>query len=130
MSAPLDIPGVIIKPYVRMTQRGKWVKPEAQAYLTSKAALSLQIKTAMNAAGKEMLPGQTPLKVVIRLYAPSNPGHRCDLDNQIKAILDACNGVAFADDRWVDEIDAERHIGEDPRLVLNIMQLDFRVVEA
>ena len=126
----IDIPGAIIKPYVRMTQRGKFVNAQAQAYLTSKAALSFQIKSAMNAAGKEMLPGQTPLKVVIRLYAPSNPGHRCDLDNQIKAILDACNGVAFPDDRWVDEIDAERHIGEDPRLVLNIMRLDFREVKA
>jgi len=30
------------KPYVRMTQRGKWVKRDAQEYLDSKRALALQ----------------------------------------------------------------------------------------
>ena len=122
----IDIQNITIKPYVRMTQKGKWVKPEAQMYLASKGTLSSKIKEQMNLLGKDMLPAGIPLKVVIRLYAPTNPGHKCDLDNQVKAILDACNKIAFPDDRWVDQIDAQRYFGDECRLRLIIMQLEFR----
>ena len=116
----LDIPDVIVKPYVRMTRRGKYVNPEAQAYLASKSELSWRIKNAMQNQGVDRMPARTSLSVIIRLFAPSEPGHRCDLDNQVKAILDACNGITFPDDRWVDSIDAARRIGMDPRLFLYI----------
>lgn len=122
----LDIKDITIKPYVRMTRSGKWVKPEAQQYLASKGRLAARIREQLHLQGKEPYPGQTPLKVVIRLYAPTNPGHRCDLDNQVKAILDACNGVAFPDDRWVDQIDAQRFHGQECRLRLMIMQCGFK----
>ena len=109
-----------------MTQRGKFVSRQAQQYLASKDRLATRIKEQMQLRGKSMLPGKTPLKVVIRLYAPTNPGHKCDLDNQIKAICDACNKIAFPDDRWVDQIDAHRYIGQEHRLRLMIMRLDFK----
>lgn len=118
-----DIAGAIVKPYVRMTQRGKWVKPEAQAYLTSKAALALQIKTAMNAAGKSMLPEKTPFSVFVWITTPTSQGHRADLDNIFKAIMDACNGVAFPDDRWVDSFTVNRDFGY-PNLKMMIIKLD------
>jgi Holliday junction resolvase RusA-like endonuclease len=76
----------------------------------------------MHIQGKHMMPAATPLQVVIRLYAPTNPGHKADLDNQVKAILDACNKTAFPDDRWVDQIDAQRFHGDECRLRLMIMQ--------
>jgi len=120
----LALPGVTVKPYVRMTRRGKFVDPQAQEYLASKATLSMRIKEEMINQGNEILPGQTPLQIVIRLSAPNNPGHKCDLDNQIKAILDSCNGIAFPDDRWVDDIDARRFIGDNPFLMLSITRLD------
>lgn len=122
MTFELPLPDVIVKPYVRMTRRGKYVSLEAQEYLASKAELSYQIKQAMLAQGREMFPGQTPLSVVIALYAPSKPGHRCDLDNQVKAILDACNGIVFPDDRWVDWISAHRVIGMKPFLRLTVFE--------
>ena len=118
-----EIPGIIVKPYVRMTRRGKYVNPKAQAYLTSKSELSWKIKNILQNPGYEMMPARTPLRVTIYLYVPSEPGHRCDLDNQVKAILDACNGIAFPDDRWVDAIEAERRIGVDPRLILYIKKI-------
>lgn len=122
----IDIPDIRIKPYVRMTQRSKFVSPQAQEYLGSKGRLAARIKEQMQLQGKSMLPGKTPLKVVIRLYAPTNPGHKCDLDNQVKAILDSCNKIVFPDDRWVDQIDANRYIGQEHRLRLMVMKLDFK----
>ena len=91
-----------------MTKRGKYVKPEAQEYLASKEALSWKIKNMLQNKGVDMMPANTPLRVIIRLFAPSSPGHNCDLDNQVKAILDACNGIAYPDDRWIDSIDANQ----------------------
>lgn len=93
------------KPYVRMTQRGKWVKPEAQEYLASKDRLGYDIAEQMRRRGLEMLPGKTPLWVEIRI-APAL--HNRDLDNEAKAILDAMQGVVFPDDRWVDMLIASR----------------------
>lgn len=119
----LDIPDIIVKPYVRMTRKGMWVSEQAQEYLASKGRLAAHIKEQMNLQDKESMPRKTPLKIVIRLYAPTDPGHKCDFDNQVKAILDACNGNAFPDDRWVDQIDARRFIGQGPRLRLIIMPL-------
>jgi crossover junction endodeoxyribonuclease RusA len=93
------------KPYVRMTQRGKYVKPEAREYLASKDRIGYDIAEQMRQRGQEMLPGQTPLWVEIRI---SPALHNRDLDNEAKALLDAMNGVVFPDDRWVDVLTASR----------------------
>lgn len=95
-----------IKPYVRMTRRGKWCSPQAQEYLASKAAIQMQLKAQM--AGREPL-GREPLSVRLWIRV-SERLHTKDLDNQIKAILDACNGIVWADDRWVDAIHAQRYL--------------------
>ena len=97
------------KPYVRMTQRGKWVKPEAQAYLDSKTRLQMAFKAQMAENGWQMLPLRTPLWVAVYV-APTL--HNRDLDNEVKAVLDAAQGVVFPDDRWVDRIAARRGDGD------------------
>lgn len=99
-----DLPGRF-KPYVRMTQRGKWVKPEAQAYLASKTIMAHQMKKQMLELEWEMIPRGIPLTVRIAIWRTR---HNRDLDNEVKAILDAAQGVVFEDDRWVDAIDARR----------------------
>ncbi|MDY6867462.1 MAG: hypothetical protein SVT56_06095, partial [Chloroflexota bacterium] len=66
----LDLPGIIVKPYVRMTRRGKHVDPEAQEYLASKENLSWKVKETLQNQGLTMFPGQVPLQVTIRLFAP------------------------------------------------------------
>jgi len=99
------------KPYVRMTQRGKWVKPEAQAYLASKAQLGWQLLEQMQANEWELIPRGIPLAVAIVIQPVR---HTCDLDNQCKGLLDAAQGIVFEDDRWVDHIVAGRDgDGED-----------------
>ena len=97
-----------IKPYVRMTRRGKWIKPAAIEYISSQEALKLALKNQMVENGWEMLPGQTPLEVRI-LIRPAH--HNRDLDNEVKAILDAMSGIVFPDDRWVDRLWALRETG-------------------
>lgn len=95
-----------ITPYVRMTQGGKFSDPAAQRYLASQEALRVQMKTQMAAAGAEMLPAKRSLDVMVMI----GTDRKGDLDNLVKAILDAAQGVVFADDRWVDWIHAQREI--------------------
>ena len=99
-----------IKPYVRMTQRSKWRDPQAREYLACKLAVGLQFKTQMRDQELAMLPGQTPLQVSIIIWEGGG-FHNKDLDNQVKSILDAAQGIVFPDDRWVDRIVAERMRG-------------------
>ena len=96
-------------PYVRMTQRGKFVRPEAKRYLASKDALALQMRAKM--AGRPPL-GREPITVHLEFWYTQGPDHRRDLDNEIKAVLDAGNGIVWEDDRWIDVIVASRHRAE------------------
>ena len=109
-----------IKPFVRMTQRGKWVDPQAQAYLASKEHLAWQMLQQMQANEWEMIPRGIPLGTVI-LIQPAR--HNSDLDNLAKAMLDAAQGVVFEDDRWVDVIIAARHDGKEEIGRLTVFRL-------
>ena len=97
-----------IKPYVRMTRRGKYVRPQAIEYMNSQKALKLTLKNQMTEQGWHILPGQTPLEVRI-LIRPAH--HNRDIDNEVKAILDAMSGIVYPDDRWVDRLWALREAG-------------------
>lgn len=96
-----------IVPYVRMTRRGKFTSAAAQRYMANQDELRLVMHTSW------MLPPQMPLTVDIAITVPREVGHRCDLDNLLKALLDAGNGILYADDRWIDTIRVRREIGED-----------------
>ena len=119
----IDIKDIKIKPYVRMTQRGKWVNKQAQQYLNSKSTLMTLIRNQMQQKDYEMMPAQTPLSVSITVHTHTSQGHRADLDNIVKAILDACQGIAFKDDRWIDQIEATREIGKREALYIGISEL-------
>lgn len=114
----LDIEDIFIKPYVRMTKRGKWVKPQAKEYLASKSNLQWKIKEQMQEHGYHMMPEQEPLYASAIVYVHTSQGHRADLDNILKAILDACNGIVYPDDRWIDSININREIGDEEHLSL------------
>ena len=105
------------KPYVRMTQRGKWVKPEAQAYLASKERLGWELLRQMQANEWELILRVVPLTVFI-VIQPAR--HTQDLDNLVKGLLDAAQGIVFEDDRWVDVIVASRRNGEDEGVDLRV----------
>lgn len=48
------------------------------------------------------------------------PVSRPDLDNYLKAALDACNGIVFADDSAVCELVAAKRYAEVPRLEIEV----------
>ena len=114
-----------IKPYVRMTQKGKYVDPQAQEYLASKAELQIKMVSYMSMNDIDMLPAKTPLNVTLDFIVPSSQGHRADCDNLIKAVIDAGNGILYPDDRWIDVILAERSIGDNPGVYIFIETLDL-----
>lgn len=102
------------KPYVRMTQRSKYVNPEAKEYLSSKVAMALAFKQQISHPF-----GRVPLAVNISI-THAGGFHNRDLDNEIKAIFDACNGVVWEDDRWVDRVTASRKRGEQELIELDV----------
>jgi Holliday junction resolvase RusA-like endonuclease len=115
------IDGYIV-PYVRMTQRSKWT-PRAQRYLASQQAVALQIKTQANRRGWDPVPGQTPVSVDLSVTVAGRL-HCSDLDNTVKAVLDATQHAGILpDDRWVDAVSARRELREEYRAVLTIETL-------
>ncbi|NDG94079.1 MAG: RusA family crossover junction endodeoxyribonuclease [Gammaproteobacteria bacterium] len=60
-----------------------------------------------------------PVSIEIDFFRDS--ARRVDLDNLVKRVLDAANGVAYFDDNQVVEIRATKNIDkEDPRTVINV----------
>ena len=110
-----------IKPYVRMTRRGKYVRPQAIEYMNSQIMLGMMLRQQMRDQGWEMLPGQTPLEVHI-FISPAN--HRQDLDNIGKAILDAMSDIVFPDDRWVDKLWLSRDEPGEPEIEIRVWIID------
>ncbi len=45
-----------------------------------------------------------------------------DLDNVVKSVLDALNGVAYEDDNQVNSINAYKCYGEEEKLIIEIME--------
>ena len=102
-------------PAVRMTQRGKWVRPEAQRYLEYKQFIGWVAKTYV----REILTGEVRLHV----EAYVDKGRPGDLDNIIKSIQDGLNGIAWKDDCQVVEIHAKRHKGVPERVEVAIREI-------
>jgi Holliday junction resolvase RusA-like endonuclease len=97
---------------VRMTQRGKWVKPNAIRYLNYKDNIVTQLKRQMK---RETL-YNAPLNIMLRfdMLMPKSwsdkkkkemLGKPCDVkpdfDNLIKGLADAANKVVWTDDAKV-----------------------------
>lgn len=51
--------------------------------------------------------------------------HKPDIDNLIKAVLDACNGIAYHDDAAVVEVNAKKRYGAEDGVVVTIEKLIF-----
>lgn len=49
------------------------------------------------------------------------PTGRPDLDNLIKALADACNGIVWRDDAQIVRLMAEQRYGEQPGAVVSVM---------
>jgi len=108
-----------ITPYVRMTQKGKYVKPAALKYLANQNEIKAELIKLMTVLGAGILPGQTSICVRIQqeIFGAMN-NH--DVDNTAKALLDAMTGIVYPDDRWVDDLAIKRVRGTKDLTVIEV----------
>lgn len=95
----------------------------------------------MQAAGEERFPDDSYLLIRIQAYfePPKSaskkakvemlegkilPAKKPDIDNIIKAVLDALNGVAYRDDTQVTELHARKRYGEIPRVEVILQEIE------
>lgn len=108
------------KPYVRMTQRGKWVDKQAQEYLASKSALAWEYRQQM--PDGVLMFDRAPLKANIDITMTGGL-HRSDIDNQAKALIDAAQCIVFSNDCWIDMIEVSRRLGNEDVVEIEISQI-------
>jgi Holliday junction resolvase RusA-like endonuclease len=115
----------------RMTRRGIAYTPAAtrkyEAHGRLAAQLAMMDRAPIATAAK--------LAVLIELPIPSSwsrrrqqaalsgdirPTTRPDIDNYVKAALDAINGVVITDDSIITELAARKRYGLDPKLILTV----------
>ena len=119
---------------VRMTGRGKYVRPEAQRYLNYKKYIGWAVKDQI----KEVIEG--PIKVNLRFYYPipqkfskkdkaaaiegtKRPIVKPDIDNCVKGCFDALNKIAWKDDNQVVEQSSSKWYSDRPRIEIEIEEL-------
>jgi crossover junction endodeoxyribonuclease RusA len=86
-------------------------------------AFKQQVGLVALVAGMRPLSGY--VKVTGVIYRPKRQG---DLDNRIKALLDALKGVAFTDDEQVDELHfVRREDAKNPRAVVMVVPSEREV---
>jgi Holliday junction resolvase RusA-like endonuclease len=107
-----------VVPYTRTTQRKKWVDPKYAKYRASQDLLRGYFHNVMVDNGYEPL-GRQPIQVAIVIHLKTID-HRADLDNQIKAVIDAAQGVVFPFDGWIDAIYARRRQASQDRVFMLI----------
>ena len=80
-------------PYTRVLKGSQ--QPRAMKYRAYRDLVGLRA----NLAGAE--PFEGPVDVRVQIYVPKPDRRRFDIDNVLKGILDALNGVCYADDKQV-----------------------------
>ena len=118
---------------VRMTQRSKWTDKTAQRYLSYKRYIGAVAKQHF----KE--PVDKPIGITIAFYYPipkkwskakkaeANdqgivPVVKPDIDNCIKGVFDALNGIAWKDDNQVVEVRSLKLYSITPMIIVTIKE--------
>lgn len=109
-----------IYPYVRMTQRSKFVDTAAKNYMHNQKLLKYFMIQTMN-IGKLKMFENVPLACDLSFQLTQV--HKADLDNLIKAVLDAGTGIVYANDAWIDSINARRKLADYPKLIMQIWEI-------
>ena len=108
------------KPYTRMTQRGKYVKPDALAYLASQRTLALRFSEAMKLNGWEQFE-RVPLAINV-LITMKRGLHEQDYSNQVKAIEDSMQKIVFPNDCWIDMAFIRRRLGDKDSILFTVWE--------
>ncbi|WP_438446850.1 RusA family crossover junction endodeoxyribonuclease [Gorillibacterium sp. sgz5001074] len=117
---------------VRMTGRGKWTSPTAKRYLQWKESLGYMLMAQR--------PQQTDYAVAVkaRFYiripdswskkkreeAEGKPVTvKPDIDNLVKGLFDAANGIVWKDDNQVVRCEAEKLYSMNPRIEFEVTEV-------
>ena len=65
-------------------------------------ALSILYKSYLIKTNKKMMPKGKPLKLSFKIFTKRSRGS--DIDNYLKTIMDAGNGILWHDDSWIEKI--------------------------
>lgn len=129
---------VVAKQRPRVTRRGNFVKtytPEATANYETLVRLSfIQENPNFKTIAKDI-----PLTCIITIYkgipkstskkkremmlnGQIRPTSKPDIDNSVKSIFDALNGVAYNDDSQIVELSVKKYYSETPKVEVKIME--------
>ena len=108
-------------PYVRTTQKAKYVSKSYKRYYDYK----LYVQTILKSAYKSP-PLEDYIHVTVNVFlcgktAPM--GRDGDIDNYIKSILDSANKILFKDDRQVISIEANKIKSNDERVEIEFYEV-------
>lgn len=115
----INIPEAVV-PYVRMTQRGKW-QARPREYLSNQQLLKWYLNQQCDTDEHEMY-NRIPLRVAVRFEVTRL--HKGDLDNLLKAVLDACEGIIYSNDCWIDSIITTRALAKEPNVYIAVERMD------
>jgi Holliday junction resolvase RusA-like endonuclease len=119
----------------RATRRGILYTPAATRKYEAHGRLAAQ----MAMAGRPPIEGPVRIELLVELPVPASwsrrktadaitghirPTSRPDVDNYVKAILDAINTIVVADDAQVVEVYAKKKFSVAPKMVATIFPLD------
>jgi len=122
----------------KFARRGK----HTHVYTDEKTvAYETLIANAAKVAMAGLLPMSEPLEMVLRVYVEpvascsrkaresmlsgaTWPAKKPDLDNVVKSVLDACNGITFVDDALVVRINAEKRYSTVGRVEVTLQGVD------
>lgn len=111
------IPGDPIPKARARTVKGHTYTPEH--VVAAEAAVGWAVKAAAAKAGVSLRDRQGQYTILASFYRKNQ--RVCDLDNLLKLVMDACNGIVWDDDSQVNEIHAKVERGSpNPRTVLMI----------
>ena len=110
-------------PYVRTTQKQKFVDQAYQKYRTSQMQIRAATVDAMVRQGIQKF-GREPLRMALIVNVPEGM-HRRDLSNILKGVEDGAQGVAYDNDAWIDESYSRRYQveGREPRALMAIQPI-------
>jgi crossover junction endodeoxyribonuclease RusA len=110
----LEVPGrPVPKGRPRHTKRGHTYTPAQTAQAES------VIRTLARAQGWTPLTGRLSVALVFRTDT-----RRGDVDNLAKLVLDALNGVAWVDDRQIDDLDVSRSYSAQSMTRIRIAEIE------
>ena len=114
---------------------------ESSAYTPHKTVkYEKHIKASYRSVSNTMISEKSPIEIEILAFfaVPKStskkdknrmllgeilPTKKHDSDNAIKIVLDALNGVAYADDKQICDVKFKKIYGEKPRLEIKIKQI-------